>query len=143
MVSDEQLEAINTYTKLLPFIAKLIPWCMCGEMYVHVSSSDADKVCATYHKLIRLHKEFNHQEEVIGCYDALTLTYGSGELSDSDAGSCSEMWAEFTAYVVVREHIPEECWGKVGIYVHRCMCVCVCAYNAGIFAVATWIPQSP
>lgn len=76
--------------------------------------SDTEKVQATYLKLVALHKEFNHQDEVISFYNAVLATYDLTDPSSADASSsCSELWMEYTAYVLNRDEMPENCWEKV------------------------------
>jgi hypothetical protein len=79
----------------------------------YCNCSDAEKLRATYQKLVALHKEFNHQEEVIACYSAAALTYSPSDLSGAELGSYSQLWMDFSAYLVGREKIPGDCLERV------------------------------
>ena len=78
--------------------------------------SDAEKLRSTNLKLVVLHKEFNHQDEVISCYDAALATYDFSDPASADAISCSELWMEYAAYVLNRDVIPEKCWEMVCLF---------------------------
>ena len=85
-------------------------------------SSDVEKLRSTYQKLASLHKEFNHQDQVVRCYSAAVMTYDPGDLSDSEASSCSALWMDFSAYIVGREGIPEGCLEMVCMLSTESLC---------------------
>ena len=86
------------------------------ERPLFFSNSDVEKVRSTYQKLIALHREFNHQDDVICCYDTALQTFHGDESAFATAeasSSCSEMWLNFAMYLLGREKLPEDCWEKV------------------------------
>ena len=119
VVQDEQLEAIKVYSKLVSFIEKCVfpPKLLEGPIFFS-SNSDVEKVRSTYQKLIALHREFNHQDDIIRCYDIALQTFrGRGDdpaaVIAEASSSCSETWLNFATYLLGREKLPEDCWEKV------------------------------
>ena len=82
-------------------------------MYYLCRHSDKEKLRSTHLKLVVLHKEFNHQDKVIDCYDAALATYDLNDSTPADTSSCSELWLEYATYVLNRDVIPGKCWEKV------------------------------
>lgn len=82
--------------------------------------SNAVKKRSTLQKLIVLHKEFDHDAEVLHCYKELVDSIASsGEEKEmatpheDDSAAIDQAWIEATSYLLGRKELSDEAWALV------------------------------
>ena len=89
--------------------------------------SNVPKTRSTLQKLIILHKEFHHDDDVLLCYSQLVGTIESGEGREEpvavatpgdDQAAVGQIWIETTSYLLGRKELTPDTWTMVSIYMY-------------------------
>ena len=89
-----------------------------------VNFSNIPKTRSTLQKLISLHKEFHHDDDVLHCYSQLVGTIESGEGREEpvamatpggDQAAVGQIWIETTSYLLGRKELTADTWSMVSI----------------------------
>ena len=86
-----------------------------------LNCSNVLKTRSTLQKLIALHKEFHHDDDVLHCYSQLVHTIGSGEgegavamaTQGDDEAAVAHIWTETTSYLLGRKELSADVWTMV------------------------------
>ena len=75
---------------------------------------------STLQKLIALHKEFHHDDNVLHCYSQLVHTIGSSEGEGAVAmatqgDDIAQIWIETTSYLLGRKELSTDVWTMVSV----------------------------
>ena len=85
-----------------------------------LSSSNVPKTRSTLQKLIALHKEFDHDDDIMHCYSQLVHTI-EGEESvamatpDDNQTAVTQIWVETTSYLLGKSELSPDTWYMVSV----------------------------